>query len=63
VTPIGCALVGPLANAIGASTAIITCSIGALLVTLITLLVPDIRTLRSKPASAAGGPSPKIAAT
>jgi hypothetical protein len=63
VMPIGYALVGPLANAIGTSTAIIACSAGALVVTLMTLLVPDIRTLESKPASASNAAPPKLAST
>jgi MFS family permease len=61
VMPIGYALVGPLANALGASTAIIACSSGALVVTIMTLMVRDIRTLKSRPASRPGGATPEIA--
>jgi MFS family permease len=61
VMPVGYALVGPLANAVGASTAIIACSAGALLVTMMTLLVPDIRMLQSKRATGPGGPAGEIA--
>jgi MFS family permease len=48
VMPIGYALVGPLAVALGASTAIVACSGAALVVTMMTLLVRDIRMLESK---------------
>jgi MFS family permease len=63
VTPIGYALVGPLADALGASTALIACSAAALLTTMMALLVRDIRTLQAKPATGAGGPAPRIAGT
>jgi MFS family permease len=58
VMPIGYALVGPLANVLGDSTAIIACSGGALVVTMMALLVRDIRMLESKPASGPGSRSP-----
>jgi MFS family permease len=48
VMPIGYALVGPLADALGVSTAIIACSAGALIVTVMALFVRDIRMLESK---------------
>ncbi len=49
VAPIGYALVGPLSNRFGADATLIWCYVGALLVTLSALLVPDIRDLRAKP--------------
>ncbi len=58
IMPLGFALAGPLAGAIGVSAALLATSVGALLVTLTALLVRDIRVLPSR-ASA----EPQLAAT
>jgi hypothetical protein len=50
VMPIGYALVGPLTDAIGISATIIACSAAATIVTVLGLLVRDIRMLPAKPA-------------
>lgn len=52
IMPIGYALVGPLATAIGTSATIIACSIAAMLVTASTLLVRDVRKLENPTADA-----------
>ncbi len=53
VMPIGYALVGPIAESVGAGPTLVWCYVGALLVTLSALLVPDIRMLPARPASKA----------
>jgi MFS family permease len=60
VAPIGYALAGPFAEAVGASTAIIACSIGVLAVTIVSLLIRDIRMLQAKPIMRPASPDPSL---
>jgi MFS family permease len=54
IVPVGAALAGPFAHAIGVSPALVLCSAAAVAVNLIVLLVPDIRHLEAKDVAAPG---------
>lgn len=61
LAPVGAALAGPLAHALGVSPALVVCSIASIAINATALLVRDVRSLKSRAATIAGGPEPDVA--
>lgn len=61
LAPVGAALAGPLAHALGVSPALVACSVATIAIDATALLVRDVRMLRSRAATLPGQPEPEPA--